>query len=237
MAGVNTSNAGDRRTLQEAAIAFVVEHINGLDGPSEYSKRYRIEHCERVARIGVKVARAAGLDELKLEVACLLHDVGKWDAAKPVDHGRAGALLASDFLSEVGPEFGLSAEDVTEIAQGIAMHTDGEWHPRTDDQGTDANAAGRPYLRFDSEQSILARSVGDCDNVDRFSVYRIADTLRYWDFMNLPRAEQAERIRDYLQQLEANRGYVCATDACQQLWTEALDFQQDFFTRLAAEVG
>lgn len=211
---------------------FLREHLDGAKAKKP-ARRYRFEHCLRVASIGRQVAKAEGMDADLLELGCLLHDVGKYDAEKPVDHGRAGALTVLDFLRDAG----LPEVQAVELAQGIAMHTDGLCNARGDEQGTRHDRFGRQYLTFDSEPTLLARSIGDCDNIDRFSAYRIYDTLRHFDFLSMASEEQAAWIESYRGQLERELDYECATEAAQEMWVDALDFQQEFFTRLGADVS
>ena len=75
----------------EQAHEFVREYLMDKGGVPEEIRRYRYHHCLRVAAIGRAVAEAEGLDADRLELACLLHYVGKFDSARPVDHGRTGA--------------------------------------------------------------------------------------------------------------------------------------------------
>ena len=208
------------------------KHLMNVRGRSEGTKRYRFEHCLRVARIGRRVAEAEGLDPELLELGCMMHDYGKWDAVKPVDHGRAGAIAVRDLLLEAE----LDERDVAEITQGIAMHTDGLYNARTDKQGTKADAEGRPYLIFGSEPTVLARSIGDCDNVDRFSTYRIYDTLRHFDFLGLTSEEQIEWITGYIGTLREQREYQCATETCQKMWIASIGYQEQFMKRLLGEI-
>lgn len=217
---------------------FLRQHL--LRETTSYSRRYRFEHCLRVAQLGREVATAAGLNPDLLALGCLLHDVGKYDAEWPVDHGRAGALLVQDFLTHGTPSYReqLGEDAAIQLLQGIAMHVDGSANARPEaaDAGT-ADRAGRTYLRFTEPPTVWARSIGDCDNIDRFSVYRIADTLRYWNFMELETAEQRATVEKYLTELAAQRRYRCATAAAEKLWQENLDFQTEFFTRLAHQLN
>ncbi|MDP9800864.1 uncharacterized protein J2S49_000940 [Arcanobacterium wilhelmae] len=211
---------------------FVREHLAGAKA-SEYGRRYRYEHCLRVARIGREIAIAEDMDPDLLELGCLLHDVGKYDAEVPVDHGRAGGLVALEFLLAEG----LPAVQAEELAQGIAMHTDGLWNARSDDEGSPRDARGREYLSFDREPSLLARSIGDCDNVDRFSLYRVADTLRYVRFMEKSTHEQRVWIAGNLEYLDSQYSYQCSTAAAQARWERALARQIEFYQGLATEIG
>ncbi|MFP7707989.1 HD domain-containing protein [Trueperella sp. LYQ141] len=208
---------------------------------SAAEQRYRFEHCLRVARIGRRVAAAEGLPVDVLELGCLLHDIGKYDAVAHVDHGRAGAIIVRDFFAECG----YHGPHADEIILGIAMHVDDRANPRTaeygylstEDQGTLADAHANPYLIFDSEPTTLARSIGDCDNIDRFSAYRIADTLKYRAFMDLSTREQREFIDSYLQILDTGFTLPTATATANELWIDCLEFQRTFFTRLAADLA
>ncbi|MFY9263074.1 MAG: HD domain-containing protein [Actinomycetaceae bacterium] len=217
----------------EPAVEFLRAHLFSRPNASAGAQRYRFEHCLRVARVGREVARGEGLDEDLLTLGCLLHDIGKYDAEKDVDHGRAGALVVADFLAELG----WSPAESAEVVQGIAMHVDGLSNPRGDEHGTDQDAYGRAYLRFDTEPSILARSIGECDNVDRFGAYRVYDTMRYVDFLGMSTAEQQEWISGYLEQLRGQRKSEYSTATVTRLWQEAIDVQLAYFTRLLAEIS
>lgn len=205
---------------------------------SAATQKYRIEHCRRVAKIGRQLADAENMGAAEaawLEIGCLLHDIGKWDAQIPVDHGRAGALVVKDLLEKAqitAEEYPLAAQ----VVQGIAMHVDGQWNPRAD-EGSDTNKAGQPYLYFSNSPTLLARVIGECDDIDRYSVYRIHDTLRYVDFLAKSTAEQISWIEKYLAHLES----ICATPRhtphTQRWWKENIDFQIFFFQKLRAEIS
>ncbi len=216
----------------DAAKEFLWEHL-AASSASEGAKCYRFEHSLRVAKIGRVVAERAFLDIELLELGCLLHDIGKWDAAVPVDHGRAGALVVGDWFNSIG----FTGPAADELIQGIAMHVDGLFNPRDDDQGTDQDATGRTYFRFDRVPGPVATSISDCDNIDRFSAYRIADTLNYFRFMEKSNDEQREWIGQYLEGLRAQYDYECSTDVAQEMWTDRLDFQQEYFVRLLGEIS
>lgn len=226
--------------LFEPARQFLREHLDSRSDESDYDRRYRFEHCLRVAEIGRQVADAEGLDSDLLALGCLLHDVGKFDAEKPVDHGRAGALIAVDFLRDQG----LPEEQVRELGVGIAMHVDDLWQPRDDGEGTGCDRYGRPYFDFNSDPnfgpfdgnpSVLARSISDCDNIDRFGAYRIADTLHYFDFLNKEIPQQRE-IAARLKNVERLYDLECATETAQEMWIDRIDMQAEFYTRLHAEI-
>ena len=222
----------DFLSLRAAFEEKLHKHLQAVKKRSESSRRYRFEHCLRVAAIGRTVAEEAHLDAELLELGCLMHDIGKWDAHKPVDHGRAGALLVYDIATKAG----LDPDEVMELAQGIAMHTDGLCNPRPDKEGTKKDARGNRYMSFTSEPSILARSIGDCDNIDRYSTYRIVDTMEHFKFMDMSSTEQKRWLYSYLGTLKELRRYHCATEAAQNIWVQNLGFQEQFCRRLAAEI-
>lgn len=210
----------------EPSIGFLRSHLENAQ-VSKSARTYRLLHSLRVASIGRRVAESEGLDPNRLELACLLHDIGKFDATWHVDHGRVAATLVRPFLLNLG----MDTTSVEEICQGIAMHTDGR--PNYPEESP--NFSGK--IDFPEEPTILARSVGDCDNIDRFSLYRIHDTLIYKSFaaLNVPR--QIDFIDGYLERLVNERTYRCATRSAQRLWIEALERQESFFVGLREQLG
>lgn len=83
---------------------------------------YRLEHSFRVARIGAAIARAEGMDEELMTIACLLHDVSycraMLDQDTWKDHGRSSAHIARPFLESLD----LPEMVIGEMCYGIAIH-------------------------------------------------------------------------------------------------------------------
>ena len=174
---------------------------------------YRYEHSIRVANIGSEIAKREGIDEEMMVIACLLHDIA-YSRTFPEghdwrDHGRDGAKIAREFLRTLG----FDEAQINEICYGIAIHVDDE---------TD----------FEGERTPLALSVSDADNIDRFDVYRIYDSLSYISFDKMSLVEKTERCRVVLDKLEQFRQMPFGTKSGSELWLEKLDFQVEFFTRL-----
>ena len=178
---------------------------------------YRLEHTFRVARIGGAIARAEGMDEEAMTVACLLHDVSYChampDQASWREHGRVSARIARPFLEGLG----LAPEVIQEICYGIAIHVD--------DQAD-----------FPGEATAFARTVGDADNIDRFDAYRLYETLENMAFSKLPLGEKRAHVAGTLGRLAEYRELPFATPAATALWRERIGFYQDFYRRLAEQL-
>ena len=180
------------------------------------AKAYRIEHTYRVANIGRQIALREGFDETEMVIACLLHDVSYCeefceDGWK--EHGRRAAAIARPFLSELG----LPEDRVNDICYGIAIHVDDE-----------ADFAG--------ERTPFALSVGDADNIDRFDVYRIHETLAGDRFLEKSLEEKLEYAEKRLARLKQLENLPMATGAAEELWRARLAFYIAFYEKLAEQI-
>ena len=178
---------------------------------------YRFEHTLRVARIGAALAKAEGFDQEAFIIACLLHDIA-YSGTYPEgydgrSHGRDGAKMARPFLETLG----LAPHVVEDICFGIAIHVDGQ-------------------ADFPGERTAFALSVSDADNIDRFDVFRVYDTLRCTDFYPKPLAEKLAWTEKQLSGLEKLRAMDFATPTATALWREKLDYQRGFYTRLLQQL-
>jgi uncharacterized protein len=180
-------------------------------------KKYRLEHTMRVTNIGKEIARGEGFEEETLIIGCLLHDLSYVDTFDSEDdwlnHGRTAAKMARPFLETLN----LRQDQIDAICYGIAIHVD--------DQAD-----------FPGERSPLALSIGDCDNIDRFDVYRIHETLKNKSFTDLPYEEQAEYVGNVLDRLNKYKDMEFATKTGTQLWKDRIAFQMEFFERLQAQL-
>lgn len=178
---------------------------------------YRLEHTFRVARIGRKIAEREGLSVENMTLACLLHDVSYCrefrDHQDWLDHGREAARIARPFLTELG----LAAAEVEEICAGIAIHVD----DRAD---------------FPCEITPFARTVGDADNIDRFDVYRLYETLENAKFSAMPLGEKTAYVEDILTRLESHLTAEFATETASALWRERIGFYLEFYRRLKGQL-
>ena len=197
-----------RRKLAESP--YFVEHPE--------AGAYRLEHTFRVARIGREIAEKSGLPVENMVLACLLHDVSYCGELRSqeewLDHGRASARIARPFLEELG----LEAAEIGEICYGIAIHVDDK-----------AEVPG--------EKSVFAVTVSDADNIDRFDVYRLYETLENAGFSAMSLAEKAAYVDGVLPRLEDYLEAALATPAATALWRDRIGFYLAFYRRLRDQLA
>lgn len=178
---------------------------------------YRLEHSYRVANIAKAIAEAEGFDVTYAVIAGLLHDISYCEEMVTredrLNHGRRSAAIARPFLETLG----LGADDVNEICYGIAIHVDDE-------------------ADFAWERTAFAETVGDADNIDRFDVYRIYESLQYIQFSEMPLAEKQELVNSTINKLTRYKKMKLGTEAAKKLWIERLDYQLSFYAKLKAQL-
>ena len=180
------------------------------------AKAYRIEHTYRVANIGKMIAESEGFDETEMVVACLLHDVSYceefgengWN-----DHGRRSAAIARPFLTELG----FPADRINDICYGIAIHVDDK-------------------ADFSGERTPFALSVGDADNIDRFDVWRIHETLAGDRFIEKDYDEKLEYVQKRLVRLKELENMPMGTVSAEKIWRSRIAFQICFYERLDGQI-
>ena len=180
------------------------------------AKAYRIEHTYRVANIGREIARQEGFDETEMVIACLLHDVSYCEEFGENgwrEHGRRAARIARPFLSELG----LAEDRIRDICYGIAIHVDDE-------------------ADFPGERTPFALTVGDADNIDRFDVYRIHETLSGDGFLNLAFSEKLQYGKKRLARLRELLDMPMGTKTAQALWSARLSFYISFYEKLVGQL-
>lgn len=172
--------------------------------------KYRYEHSLRVANIGITLAEEEGANKKITVLGCLLHDVGKYDCEKNVDHGRSSAKVARKFLETLN----LTRKEIDDICYSIAVHVDGK--------------AGYEY-----ENILEADIVSNADNIDRFDAYRIYQQLS-WDFRNgsIPTAEENERISNRIERLQnLYDTFQLETKSGDEWFKENVKYQIEFYKR------
>jgi len=176
-------------------------------------KAYRLEHTIRVANIGALIAKAEGFNQEATIIGCLLHDLAYAEEFESkedwLNHGRRSAQMASDFLDELSIDPGLKEE----ILYGIAIHVDDQ--------------AG-----YDGPNTKLAQTIGEADNIDRFDMIRLSQTITDMKLHSLSIEEQVPLVLDKLSHLNALKNIVHSTKTSNDLWQERLSYQISFFEKL-----
>ena len=178
---------------------------------------YRLEHSYRVANITKVIAEAEGFDVTHAVIAGLLQDIAYCEEMVTredrLNHGRRSAAIARPFLESLG----LPTHAVNEICYGIAIHVDDE-------------------ADFEWNRSALCETVGDADNIDRFDVYRIYESLQFIQFSEMLLAEKLERVNSTIDKLTRYKYMKLGTQTAKKLWLERLDYQLGFYAKLKSQL-
>lgn len=188
-----------RRRLKKAAKRR--HHNNGA------AADLRWQHSLRVSRYGQIIAEAEGANVHLTTVACLLHDIARFDPGATQDHGRRGARIARKHLQR----WGYAPHEIEAVCYAIAAHVD-EPQPET----------------------LLAQIVADADDIDRFGPYR---TLTRWGRRALDDyAAAIEAAQAHLQMCRSyQQTPTMHTPTGQRLFDAQVAWRIDFFTALIAE--
>ena len=172
-------------------------------------REYRLEHSYRVANLAKMIAEQEHFNVTYVVMAGLLHDIAYCEemhtAEDRMNHGRRSAAIARPFLERLQ----LPEDAIQEICYGIAIHVD--------DQAD-----------FQWKRTPFSETVGDADNLDRFDVYRIYETLQYNQFSELPLQEKQTLLGSTLEKLKRLRGMPLGTTTAKQLWQKRLDYYIGF---------
>ena len=204
--------------VQAQALDFLRERFLSSDAMDAAARSYRFRHTLRVAELGRRIARAEGLSEDALVVGCLLHDLAYSevmpDEAAWRGHGRRSAALARPFVETLA----LPDADREALLFGIAIHVD--------------DVSG-----FPGERSPLACSIGDCDNLDRFDVYRVYEQLERVGFSTLDADAQRAFVAKAQAHLRHCENDPVSTATARALWQDRLAFQNEFYRRISAQLA
>ena len=178
---------------------------------------YRLEHSYRVANLAKQIAEAEGYPVTHAVIAGLLHDIAYCEEMPTREaqrnHGRRSAAIARPFLRQLG----LSEQAVNDICFAIAIHVDDE-------------------ADFPWERTAFSEVVGDADNIDRFDVYRIYETLQYQKFSELPLSEKRETAGTMLRRLTELREMKLGSATANSLWQQRLGYYIGFYEKLVAQL-
>lgn len=182
----------------------------------EHEAQYRIEHSFRVAHIAAEIAKKEGLDEERLYITGLLHDIGysvEMKEGEYREHGRIGARIARPFLKELGYSDG----EVEEMCYGIAIHVDEK-------------------ADFPGEKTPFTMTIGEADNIDRFDAFRLYEGLHECDYGNMPIEKQSELVIRRIEGLKRLREEPISTPTGAAMWHEKIDYQIGFYEKLKSQI-
>lgn len=184
---------------------------------NQHKLDYRYNHSLRVAYYGKIIAEEEGLDINGLVIGCLLHDLSYKEEInsykKHINHGRRSAELAEDYVSKLD----LCEDTKKDLLYGIAIHVD-----------RNAN--------FEWRESILAKSISDCDNIDRFDIYRLYENLEWDEFSLLSYDKQMRYINERLDKLDLLLKKELTTKTATRLFRDKLEINKDFFILLKKQL-
>ena len=147
---------------------------------------YRYEHSLRVANIGSNLADKEEADKKIVVLACILHDVGKFNVEENKDHGRKSADIARPFLNSLD----LCKREVNDICYAIAYHVDG-------------------ITQYDYVHTLEASIVTDADNIDRYGInaaYRYIQELETYEYQ-----KRIELLNRHIKRLNSFKRLCIAT--------------------------
>ena len=188
---------------------YMQDHPHKLD--------YRYNHSLRVAHYGKIIAENEGLDVDGLVIGCLLHDLSYMEDIdsfeKHINHGRRSAELAEDFVASLD----LSSNTKKDLLYGIAIHVDRK-------------------ADFEWRDSLLAKSISDCDNIDRFDIYRLHENLEWDEFSALTYNKQIVYIEKRLSKLAELAKKELSSKMATKLFREKIEINRDFFLLLQKQL-
>lgn len=194
------------KELISKADEFLYKHLqeSNID---EKEKKYRYEHSLRVTNIGIELVKKEGANLKVAVLGCLLHDVGKFDAEANIDHGRASAKVAREFLKTLD----LTEKEIDDICYAIAVHVDGK--------------AGYEYGHI-----IEAGIVSDSDNIDRFAAYRMYEMMKFDQKEEMDREERIKKLDERLDRFKKyHKEGIMETESGNQWFREHLELGIDYF--------
>lgn len=178
---------------------------------------YRLEHTLRVREIGRKIALNEGFDVEAMEIACLLHDISYINGFESSDdwknHGRNSAKIAEPFVRSLG----FDDKKVNDILFSIAVHVD----DKSD---------------FEGERTRQNESVIDADNIDRFDVYRIHETLMTTGFIEKNLESRLKFTEDKIEDLKRLEKIRMNSETADKMWQDRISFSIEFYERLRSQL-
>ncbi len=200
-----------------------IEYVLDLFDKSEFlkdkhlAKQYRLDHTFRVASIGKEIALKEGLNVEATVIGCLLHDISYIYEMKSREdrkgHGRKSAQIVREFVLRLDMNDNLKHE----LLYGIAIHVD----DKSD---------------FEGERTVLAETIGEADNIDRFDRYRLYENLTDSNLDSMSLDKQLEFTSKKISGITSLKEYVFKSETSNQMWNEKLDYQIDYYKGLLVQL-
>jgi uncharacterized protein len=180
---------------------------------------YRLDHTMRVRYWGQYIAQRSDLNEEALVVGCLLHDISYVEEMKNgsahVNHGRRSAEICEQFVKSLD----FSTDVKNDILYGIQIHVD-----------------GKPNKNMNWHNSTFAESISDADNLDRYDVYRIYDSLQYDKFSDKLNSDKIKYYQDQILRIRKNKSASLATTTATNEFHKELNFSEKFYERMLEQM-
>jgi uncharacterized protein len=191
---------------------------------NEHSKKnpqdtnYRLEHTYRVANLGKVIAESEGLHVDGLVIGCLLHDLSYSEEFLSHEehkaHGRKSARMAREFVYTLD----LPDHIKEELLYGIAIHVD-------------------DISDFEGDRTVLAETISECDNIDRFGKYRLYEFMKWGKIEEKSIEEQRRFASEKIDRLKyLKETFVHKTETSNELWNKNLDYQIEYFSLLLEQL-
>lgn len=214
---------GENMKINNEFIEKSEEYLKNAFDSSQYlmahpsDREYRLQHSYRVANIGKIIAKKEGFDIIEMVIGCLLHDISYSEEFKNkndwLNHGRNSAKIVRPFLLSLG----LNKNCVDDICYGIAIHVDDK-------------------ADFEGNPTAFATTIGDSDNIDRFDVYRIYETLEYNKFSQMTFDEKNKKVNETLKRLKEYIKMQLGTKTATEMWKERIQFYISFYEKLKEQL-
>lgn len=183
------------------------------------------DHTERVTKLSLKIGRKEKADLGVLELAALLHDIGRGDEDRSrgrICHGRSGAALARTILAR----HGCDPETIRAVAHCIRTHR---------------------FRRGGAPRTLEARVLFDADKLDSIGAVGIGRAFQFAGEIGArlhdkaidvrktkPYTREDTAYREYLVKLSRVRDRMMTREG-RRLAAERHRFMADFFARLNKE--
>lgn len=89
---------------------------------------------------------------------------------------------------------------------------------------------------LDGKSTAFARTIGEADNMDRFDVYRIYETLQFNKFSEMGYEEKMDKVNSTLSKLNGYMALQLGTRTAEEIWKQRLTFYIAFYEKLKEQL-